>query len=359
MVEQREQLRAPPNEAGVTFRFLRDEDAPALLDLLQAAFRRWPSVEITCAPIEHLRWKIRADVYKNHVVAELDGRIVGMGLVANRPARVRGRVFMHRSSVDLAVHPDFQRLGVLTSMRDVRDRAFGADDFRIGGFSRHAAIARYREGRTDRHPIGNRVQVLERPLTMRAGLSRLGWRGALGALRGTRMRRATSWSVREIEAFDERIDRLWEEAAPSFELILQRDADFLNWRYCDPRSGRHTAFVAEEDGRALGYAVVQLARGRGYLSDVLVLPGRLDVLESLMAHATARLKEAGAAMVIAWCPTLHEYQPVLRRQGYLVRETRTRKLAYVTLHAAMEDELLFLQDPETRVHLTAGDVDVI
>jgi hypothetical protein len=288
----------------------------------------------------------------------VDGRIVGMGLVSNRAALARGRVVMHRASTDLAVHPDFQRLGILKSMRGVRDEAFRGDDFRLGGFSRHEAVRRLREGRDDRHSIGNRVQVLERPLTLRAALSRLGPRGAL-MLRPGGAPRSTTWTVREVDAFDERVDGLWAEASAQFEFALQRDAAFLNWRYCDRRAGRYVTLLAEDAGRLLGYAVGQLSHGRGLLADALALPGRLDVLESLVAGATARLREEGAAMVVAWCPTLHPYQAALRRQRYVVRESRTRRLAYITLHHAMEDTLRFLQDARTRIHLMAGDVDVI
>jgi hypothetical protein len=216
-------------------------------------------------------------------------------------------------------------------------------------------------GQQDRLPIGNRVQVLERPFTLAAALSRLGPQAARGLADGAAggaMER-TSWTVREIDAFDERVDRLWEEASRPFDVILMRDAEFLNWRYCDARAGRFTRLAAEQDGRLLGYAVVQVSHGRGYLSDVLVLPDRLDVLDSLLAHATGYFKDAGVDVAIAWCPTLHPYGAVLQRQGYVVRPRRTRKFAYRPLHRRAKAELLFLQDAQTRLHFTTGDVDAV
>jgi hypothetical protein len=43
---------------GATYRWLREGEEPALLELLQATFARWPGVDVRCEPIEHLRWKL-------------------------------------------------------------------------------------------------------------------------------------------------------------------------------------------------------------------------------------------------------------------------------------------------------------
>lgn len=366
MAKRDVQLNASTSDIAVSCRLVREGDEEQMLPVLEQAFDRWPSVELTVDPIDHLRWKLWSDVYHHHIVAEVGQKIVGMMLLWARPAKVRDHVLVPWIGADLAVHPDYQQLGILTAMREVREQSFrGALDFQIGGLSRHPAIAHGRVGRTDRYPIGNRVQVLERPLTPAAALSRFG--PGVGRLIRSVARSSgragaierTAWTVREIDSFNERVDRLWEEASASFDFMLLRNAEFLNWRYCDRRAGRHTVLLAEEAGRVLGYAAAQVSHGRGYLSDVLVLPGRLDVLDSLLEHATRRLKEAGVAVVIAWCPTLHPYSSVLRRHGYLVRPTRTRKLAYRPLHRRAEPELLFLQDPQARLHFTAGDVDVV
>ena len=368
-----------PAVRGVSVRLFREGDEERMLLLLEQAFGRWPSLEITVDPIDHLRWKLRAGVYRNHVVAEAGQKIAGMAVTLPRTARAREHALVEWIAVDLAVHPDYQRLGILNAIRKVREESFcGAFDFAIGGLGDHP-VFKHRTwlGDTPRRLIGNRVQVRERPFTLAAALARFGprpgrsmrdvarsiglaWRGVLGLARGgPPVAQRTAWTVREIDSFDERVDRLWEEASPSFDFVLLRDAEFLNWRYCDARAGRFTRFAAEQDGRLLGYAVAQVSYGRGYLSDVLVRPGRLDVLDSLLAHATGRLKQAGVAVAIAWCATLHPYGPVLQRHGWLVRPTRTRDLSYRPLHRGAETKLAFLQDPQTRIHFTTGDVDVV
>jgi hypothetical protein len=254
---------------------------------------------------------------------------------------VRQQVLMQWMGADLAVHPDYRQLGILNGLRDMRHEAFrNAFDFVISRSSDHVAVARSRSRHRDLRAFGNRVQVLEATVDAPGGASE-----------------RTAWTVREIDAFDERVDRLWEEASASFDVMLLRDAQFLNWRYCDPRAGHYTVLMAEEAGRVLGYAAVQVSHGRGYLSDVLVLPDRMDVLDSLLAHARGRLRDAGAAVAIAWCPTLHPYRSVLEQYGFFVRP-RARELAYRPLHRRAEAELRFLQDAQTRLHFTAGDVDV-
>jgi hypothetical protein len=360
-----------------TFRFVRDGDEQAILSLLEATFGRWPSVDIDVPPIDHLRWKLRNDVFRHHIVVEADGRLAGVSFCWPRPTHAAGGDFVTQTGADLAIHPDYQNQGGLRAMR-----AFGKtvyDDMfaiRIGGVSRHAAVIHSRAA-TRRGLFGNQIQVLERPFSLATAFARFRPRRGQSLHNVTRSLRllaqslrgqshngiapaeARSWAVRQIETFDERADAFWQEARAPFDYVMARDAEYLNWRYCDARAGRYAVFVAEEGGALLGYAVAQVTHGRGVLPDALVLPERLDVLESLIGAALRHLREAGVSLAVAWLPERHTYHPVLRRHGFLVRPTRTRELAYNILGDRCEEDLAFLSEPGTRVHITAGDQDVI
>lgn len=360
-----------------SFRFFRDGDEHAILSLLEATFGRWPSVEIAVKPIEHLRWKLRNDVYRNHVVVEVGGRLASVSLCWPRPTHTTRVPFVTQTGADLAIHPAYQGQGGLKAMRAFSkptfDRLFA---IRIGGSSRHPAVIHSR-ATTQRGLFGNRVLLLERPFSLATAIARFRPRRGQSlqdaarslrlltqGLRGQGRNGATpsprtSWSLRAVDAFDERTDAFWHEARSSFDYIMARDAAYLNWRYCDPRAGRYTTFLAEERGTVLGYAAVQVSRERGILSDALVLPERLDVLDALLGAALGHLREAGVSLAAAWLPEHHAYQSMLRRHGFLPRTTRTRDLAYNILGDRPEEDSAFLSDPRTRTHITAGDQDVI
>jgi hypothetical protein len=41
-----------------------------------------------------------------------------------------------------------------------------------------------------------------------------------------------------IERFEEWADEFWTQLGARYKFIVQRDKDYLNWRYCDPRGGK-------------------------------------------------------------------------------------------------------------------------
>ena len=128
----------------LTVRLLRDDDIPAVVELLQATFGKWPKVETSAAPIDHLRWKLgdgRPGV-SEHFVAELDGRIVAFQLNHHWRTKVGDREFDVRRGWDSAVHPEVQGRGVMSIMRPAMHAKFvEVPDFFLGG-SDHPATPR-------------------------------------------------------------------------------------------------------------------------------------------------------------------------------------------------------------------------
>jgi hypothetical protein len=104
--------------------------------------------------------------------------------------------------------------------------------------------------------------------------------GALGKVQHLRVRHKGpifDGDLLRVETFGAPFDRLWLEAAPSFDFVAERSSAFLNWRYADPRGGEHTVFAAWDGEQALGYIAFRMYIGRGQILDILTLPGRADV----------------------------------------------------------------------------------
>jgi hypothetical protein len=164
------------------------------------------------------------------------------------------------------------------------------------------------------------------------------------------------WSIADCARFDERIHVLYREAARQFDLILARNKDYLNWRYCDPRAGTFRLRVAESEGRILGYTVLAASKGRAQVADVLALPDRLDVVASLLDDAIAYAVASKAGMLECWCPTHHPYKSVLLGRGF--QSKRTIKLTYLALRAPRA-EVDFLADRKAAIHFQLGDTDLV
>jgi hypothetical protein len=166
-----------------------------------------------------------------------------------------------------------------------------------------------------------------------------------------------AWSITALDRFDDRIDGFFDEAARPFDFVVVRSKDYMNWRYCDPAAGRFTVRVAEHEGRLLGYQVLKLTEGDGYIADLLALPERIDVVRSLIEDALALFRDAGVESVSCWMISRHPYNGILRRYGF-IDSKRHVGLAYEPRDHD-STALEFLDDAGARIHLTHGDSDWI
>jgi hypothetical protein len=194
-----------------------------------------------------------------------------------------------------------------------------------------------------------------RPALLRALAWR--WRHLAWRIRRGPLPRRNGWTVRRASSLDDRVDSLFAEAAQVFDFIQVRDAATLNWRYLDPRGGPFTVLVAEAGDRLLGYAAVQLAGERAELADLLVRPGRADVLLALVLDAVDAAKAAGAAGVGAWLPERHPYRAALERAGF--HPTRAPAIGQFFAAPDLNEQAELLMRPGSRVHLMLGDSDHI
>jgi hypothetical protein len=153
------------------------------------------------------------------------------------------------------------------------------------------------------------------------------------------------------------VDAFFKEAATVFDFIQIRDSTYLNWRYCDPRSGPFVVRVAEQDGQMLGYCVLLTFERRPAIVDLLALPGRTDVVRSLVEDALAEFRRRGAAAVLIHTVQRHPYNEALRRSGFLDRDGTA--LALISPAWLPRNELEFLADPGARVQLMLGETDYV
>jgi hypothetical protein len=277
-----------------------------------------------------------------HRLRILDGEVVSAMITWKRLAKVRNAVLPAVTSMDMCVHPRLQRQGFITRGRD-EERAYDAD-LSFGYPSGHAAVAAMRRRRPPRRgkPIANMVDVLEHRLT-----------GTLG--RGDAHEEIV---IRSIPAFDERFDSFWVEAQQPFDFAIDRRAAYMDWRYGDPRAGRFTVRQATRDREVVGYCVLAFGEeDRGFIADLLALPGRVDVVTALVRDALNHFVEQGVATVEYWMPSHHPYRELVAGLGF----DQKRRTLEMRRGARRIDpaELAFLDDPRARVHISMGDTDLV
>ena len=228
--------------SGWSPRHYRPEDDEQILELLQVCFDGWPIVETNVRPLEHLRWKLASPLnsWRQDVVCEHEGRIVGCRLYTLREAWTGDRPLVWKIGIETAVHPDYRSRGAAGAMQDFGDQRFSEVDAHLL-FSNHPALLEIRK-RQVIHPLPT-VRVL---------------RWTAESPRPANANRSGSWQMQPLASFDDRVDQLWKAAREEFAFLLDRRSQFMNWRYNDARAGAFATLAAMDDGRMLGYVVTRL-----------------------------------------------------------------------------------------------------
>lgn len=353
------------------FRRATVADAPAILEVIEAAFDEWPSFEIPVSRLKHLEWKMQppVEIEPGHTLGEIDGRVMCVELRWLSDCYVGGEVWLGNVGADKSIRPEYQGRGFNRALNTADVRLPQPGRIGIETPSRNARILATRgdDGRAKRE-----VRVWARPLGLGATLrlSRVAGPRKVVVLLGARLgvgapsREALAGTrIEVIEQFDERADALWERATTAFDVATVRNARYLNWRHADPRAGRTLILGAFEGdsgsgGELLGYAVFRRSGGHANLVDVLVDPDRRGVLAPVLAEGVARMGAAGCGIVTAWLPPGHPDAAGLEAAGFLdVGASLPLELDTPPGQEADEVQLARFEDTSLRVHVTLGDFD--
>lgn len=353
---------------GLSIRVPTEEDIPAMVSVLLRAFGTWPRFpDPAISPEDHLRWKFNNHeiARKIHQIAELEGRIVSVRLRLMQTVVLRGQPFLLRQPVDDVVDPDYQGQGVNRAVSDYFEEHLKTGQV---SWSFSTSVTSHKRPEKGYRTLGRELLVLYRALGVKSlwvsnppgfGESfgrRVRARGVLRAL-GTaaRLTRVGPVEIRRLERFPQSADRLFEHSLREFDWILLRTADQLNWRYAHPSAGRFAIRAAFEKDELIGYCVVRLGGPCAHIADLLALPGRVDVADALVADALGIAGGSGANAMVCWLVSDHPYFEVVRRRGFMVTGSTTGCM--LRGDELEPDALDFLDRPETRVHVTAGDSD--
>jgi hypothetical protein len=362
---------------GAIIRPYREGDEEKIVELLVKVFDGWPHFDVGCSPLDHWRWKHRDNPTRRMVaaVAEVDGRIVGCihGLYSR--VNVGGRSLLNQQGVDLAVDNEYRRLEVFDRMRPVKDQLAKDAGVNIGyGFSTNTTVKKKLRERNTLFPTQIKQMIKIRDLDLHLRVIKVDnrWRykyGYFGLHALNRLGNAFAsriepggFEIARVEGFGKEIGPFWEEVRGHYNFIIERDAEYLNWRYCDRRGGDYVIMEAIEGKRVLGYVVLRVNRYQGnypvgYIVDLLALPGRMDVAGALLRDAVGFMDGLRINYVLALVFKGNQYKSLLKGLGFLDGVVRY-SLGYRVYD--LGDELRILEaSPPEKLHFMWGDLDWI
>jgi GNAT superfamily N-acetyltransferase len=159
-----------------------------------------------------------------------------------------------------------------------------------------------------------------------------------------RLREQGTTRIVEVDRFGAEIDELWERTRGDYPVIFPRDARFLNWRFVDCPELRYRRFVAERDGRPVGYVVLRRAEPvelpQGIIVDLYASRRDEQTLGALVRHSVAFFGDSVSAVD---CGTsVSEFEAVLRKHGFF--RTRAHHPTCVCRDSALGDRLTELRN---------------
>ena len=130
--------------------------------------------------------------------------------------------------------------------------------------------------------------------------------------------------VEQIYSFDESMDKLWSKASEIKKIMIVRDMKYLNWRYVEKPGEEYKLFLAKRQQEVVGYLVLKFEINditRGYIVDLLTLPGEDIFAEALIAKAIEYSQDENAATMSCLMLPDTPYYRILKRLGFMHRRS--------------------------------------
>jgi ribosomal protein S18 acetylase RimI-like enzyme len=244
----------PAVKGDVTVGACDETDEPAVLTLLADAFGRWPTA-LDIEPGAFFRWKHTTSPFgpSTMLVAKVDGQAAGF--LALMPWRLRFADAVHETvrGVDIAVAPQFQRLGVANALIRAARGTYGSDI--VLGWSNPNDQSRHGVLKTGRRRVDGLPRYIGSGGATLGTVSRMLASGTPGAAGNA------DESLAVALADDALLARILSGPRASARISTAYDADFLRWRY--GRQGGYRAVVREHPRAGAGIAIFHIpARGR-------------------------------------------------------------------------------------------------
>lgn len=263
-----------------------EEYKKGIVELLVSGFNGWPSFDIEHTAMEHWEWKYEDRVIdeKNILVALDDGNVVGCLHVPAVNILYGGKSYVGAQGCDLVINPLYRGQGIYSKMNDIvtiRDI-----DYSIS--SNPVVLAKARKDECVFFPkqIINMVKIIDidkhlsdieanNLLLKKIGLKSLKIFNRLGK---------KEYKTDNSNIILEKVSQMpvdyavfWSKMKKNYTYTIDKDQDYVKWRYFDPRGGNYSFIEARSNDALIGFVVVSISTKNvenpsGYIVDLQTLP---------------------------------------------------------------------------------------
>ncbi|WP_410766426.1 GNAT family N-acetyltransferase [Haloferax sp. DFSO60] len=280
-------------------RWYEPEDRAAFIDLYELAFNQRSEAWFS--------WKYEQNPYAERVpiiLADKDGEIAGLRPFIPLPLRIGDQIITAHQLVDLVVHPDHRRKGLMTRMSRWMNAAIWDDSaatFTYANPPAHRGLMKMTSEYWTNYHLDTFVRyerlndisaflTADHPLSVRLGVAAMD--PYYRVKHRVQDRLSDDDSTLTITRFDSvpisTLTQLYERAPPSNAHIL-RDDTFYQWRFAEP-DHQFITYVAERDSTPVAAIVVGAKDDYG-------MPSTTELVEVLPMAGGADLTDAFSALL--------------------------------------------------------------
>ena len=307
-------------------RYMRPDDEPGIRALFAKAFGHEISSEFWYWQFIDNRFS-RPIVY---VADTPDGEIVGHYSLIPLPLWNHRKVHKAGYSIYSMIDPRYQRQGMIKALAKAADKQIEEDRIKYGvTFLNENSFPVYTRslGWT---PVEGDLPVYFNILDIAEVLGSRLSSPLAGKILGTIVSPLTSRvfkhvvekdapPIKEVTHFSASFDRLWESFRQTLHTSIDRNSEYLNWRYCrNPKNYSIYAYI--EDERLFAFSVIRkdskFGQSLGYLADFVYHPDHPGKAVKLLKYTNKKSKSAGASIMTALCYGPRSYAKLLHAAGY-------------------------------------------
>ncbi|MFH0983986.1 MAG: hypothetical protein V1882_00465 [Candidatus Omnitrophota bacterium] len=287
---------------------------------------RWQYYENPSGPIHH--WVGRAN-----------GRIVASFAVAPHPMRVFQHPKIGWRPQDLLISPEYRGLGLYPALTQKLNAFLDNPEYPLNF--------------TFPNPNSHR------------GFVKSGWKLAFPFPLWTIDRLAdvpdvpVNIQATRIEVFDIATDRIWGQYSKGLDLMIERSARHMNWRYFSNPKSKYSVFKlslgADEGVIVLKYYDREDGTRWCHICDLFCATGTTELFEGALRYAIGSAKEHDCNALSVWYAAKPGTEPLFARNHFLFQKDLDRWVA-LYVHEDQIPGKTYCSEP--RWHLTMGDSDV-
>jgi len=323
------------NEKTYSIRRFKMSDINKVVDLLNIVFE--PEIPFTS---EWWNWKYilnpagfsgeNGDIW----VAENGDKLVGYYAVIPEKFIFNNRTITVAQSVDTAVHPEYRRMGMFSALAEkvyseVKNRYYfifgfpsgmaylgflklGWKDFEIDEYIKFINY----EDSLNRITNNNLLSLFSK-YALKTWSTLVSLKHLFYNIRGMNV------EIQKVNKFHDEINYLWKKVKSKNIMILERDIDFLNWRFSKIFGDYHIYIGrSTKDKSIVGYAVFKKTHipplYKIYdIVDLCASPGEDKFISDILKLAIDETKKLGLNAIHCRVPNWHKYANILSKFGFI------------------------------------------